>query len=126
MGLFSSLTIQNPGLKFIMVHFSFALFATTAAILPFTLLYKSALKEGGLVSVFAGGDLPNGGAGLAKAFESKFPDTKLSITVDLSKFHDELIDKQLAMGGDALEPDVTHLQTVHDFPRWKVDGALMR
>ncbi|KAK9660285.1 hypothetical protein K7432_018253, partial [Basidiobolus ranarum] len=81
-----------------MVHFSFALFATTAAILPFALvnalpssaarysssyvpsyvkheeaalqkLYKSALKEGGLVNVFAGGDLPNGGAGLAKAFE---------------------------------------------------------
>ncbi|KAK9765026.1 hypothetical protein K7432_006985, partial [Basidiobolus ranarum] len=138
-----------------MVHFSFALFATAAAILPFALvnalpsssarysssyvpsyvkreeaalqkLYKSALKEGGLVNVFAGGDLPNGGAGLAKAFESKFPGTKLNITVDLSKYHDELIDKQLAMGGDALEPDVTHLQTVHDFPRWKSEGVLMR
>ncbi|KAK9761862.1 hypothetical protein K7432_012914 [Basidiobolus ranarum] len=134
-----------------MVHFSFALFAATAAILPFALvhslpsgpvpsvpsyvkleeaelqrLYKDALKEGGLVTVFAGGDLPNGAADLAKAFETKFPGTKLNITVDLSKYHDELIDKQLAMGGDALEPDVTHLQTVQDFPRWKSEGALMQ
>ncbi|KAK9761861.1 hypothetical protein K7432_012913 [Basidiobolus ranarum] len=85
-----------------MVHFSFALFAATAAILPCALvdslpssparyspsyvpsyvkreeaqlqkLYKAALKEGGLVTVFAGGDLPNGAADLAKAFETKFP-----------------------------------------------------
>ncbi|KAK9761863.1 hypothetical protein K7432_012915 [Basidiobolus ranarum] len=139
----------------LMIQFSYALFAATVVILPFALvnsipsevardsssnepsyvkqeeaelqrLYKDALKEGGLVTVFAGGDLPNATAYLVKAFESKFPGTKLNITVDLSKYHDALIDKQLAMGGDALVPDVTHLQTLQDFPRWKSQGALLQ
>ncbi|KAK9761760.1 hypothetical protein K7432_013104 [Basidiobolus ranarum] len=79
-------------------------------------LYKAALKEGGQVNVFAGGDMPNAAASMVEAFEKKFPGTKLNITVNLSKYYDELIDKQLALGGDASEPDMTHLQTVQNFP----------
>ncbi|ORX91286.1 ABC-type Fe3+ transport system, periplasmic component [Basidiobolus meristosporus CBS 931.73] len=89
-------------------------------------LYQAALKEGGLVNVFAGGDRKNAMAHMVTAFETKFPGTKLNITVDLSKYHDALIDKQLARGGDALEPDVAHLQTLHDFPKWKAQGALLQ
>ncbi|ORX97672.1 hypothetical protein K493DRAFT_300341 [Basidiobolus meristosporus CBS 931.73] len=89
-------------------------------------LYKEALAEGGKITVFAGGDLPNAGSDIVKAFESKFPGTMLNITTDLSKYHNQLIDTQLARGGDALEPDVTHLQTLHDFPRWKSQGALLK
>ncbi|ORX98517.1 hypothetical protein K493DRAFT_349227 [Basidiobolus meristosporus CBS 931.73] len=61
-------------------------------------LYKEALAEGGKIAVFSGGDLPNAGSDIVGALESK--------------------------GGDALEPDVIHLQTLHDFPRWKSQGAL--
>ncbi|KAK9768197.1 hypothetical protein K7432_001333 [Basidiobolus ranarum] len=89
-------------------------------------LYKDALEEGGLVNVYAGGDLPNGASTIVKAFESRFPGTKLNITVDLSKYHNRLIDKQLAQGGHALEADLAHLQTVQDFPRWKSQGVLMQ
>ncbi|ORX88910.1 family 1 extracellular solute-binding protein [Basidiobolus meristosporus CBS 931.73] len=89
-------------------------------------LYKDTLAEGGMITVYAGGDLPNAGADVVKAFESKFPGTTLNITTDLSKYHNVLIDSQLAKGGDALEPDVTHLQTLHDFPRWKAQGALLK
>ncbi|KAK9763473.1 hypothetical protein K7432_009810 [Basidiobolus ranarum] len=134
------------------MHFSFALFTATAAIVPFALvnagaaqypssyepayvkreeaalqkLYMDALEEGGHVNVFAGGDIPNAFEDLVTAFEKRFPGTKLNVKVDLSKIHNVLIDSQLAMGGDALEPDVTHLLSLQDFPRWKSKGVLMK
>ncbi|ORY03696.1 hypothetical protein K493DRAFT_297316 [Basidiobolus meristosporus CBS 931.73] len=38
-------------------------------------LYKEALAEGGNITVFAGGDLPNTGSDIVMAFESKFAGT---------------------------------------------------
>ncbi|MEI4483232.1 MULTISPECIES: ABC transporter substrate-binding protein [unclassified Phyllobacterium] len=86
-------------------------------------LHKDALKEGGRLVVYAGGDTAGQQDGMKKAFEDRFPGMTLDIVVDYSKFHDARIDNQL--GTDTLVPDVAQLQTLHDFPRWKKDGVLM-
>lgn len=44
--------------------------------------------------------------------------------MDLSKYHDLLIDKGL-LNGDLI-PDVTMLQTSNDFEDWKARGVLER
>ncbi len=86
-------------------------------------LHKVALKEGGRLIVYAGGDTPGQQDGMKKAFEERFPGMTLDIVVDYSKFHDARIDNQLATG--TLVPDVAQLQTLQDFPRWKKGGVLM-
>ena len=85
-------------------------------------LYAAARAEGGTLTVWAGGDAPTQADWIAQAFRKRFPDVPISITVDLSKLHDARIDDALRTGG-AL-PDVTHLQTTHDFERWKAQGVL--
>ena len=86
-------------------------------------LHKAALTEGGDLIVYAGGDLPNSAAGTEKAFVARFPGMNIRILTDLSKYHDARIDNQLARG--RLECDLAHLQTLHDFDRWKAEGRLM-
>jgi ABC-type Fe3+ transport system substrate-binding protein len=54
---------------------------------------------------------------------SQFPDFKLTIVVDFSKYHDVRIDNQLATS--SLVPDVVQLQTQQDFTRWKDMGTLL-
>ncbi|ORX88568.1 hypothetical protein K493DRAFT_359390 [Basidiobolus meristosporus CBS 931.73] len=114
---------------------SFSLFVAIVSLLPFESrakprylkreeaelqrLCKEALAEGGIITVFAGGDLPNADADVVKAFYSKFPGITLNITTDLSRHHNVSIDSQLAKSGDALEPDVIRLQPLHDIPHWK-------
>ncbi|GLH96594.1 ABC transporter substrate-binding protein [Phytohabitans aurantiacus] len=85
-------------------------------------LYADALKEGGQLIVYAGGDTPTQQDGTKAAFLSRFPDMKLTIVVDYSKYHDARIDNQLATG--TLVPDVVQLQTLQDFTRWKKAGVL--
>ena len=86
-------------------------------------LHKAALAEGGKLIIYAGGDLPNGQAATEQAFKGRFPGMDIRILVDLSKYHDARIDNQFARG--RLEPDVVHLQTLHDFDRWKQEGRLL-
>jgi len=86
-------------------------------------LYAEALEEGGRLVVFAGGDSPNGYAPLENAYRARFPGLNIRIVTDLSKYHDDRIDRQRALG--YLECDVAHLQTLHDFDRWKSEGALL-
>ncbi|GKW12771.1 MULTISPECIES: ABC transporter substrate-binding protein [Pectobacterium] len=86
-------------------------------------IYKSALSEGGTVTVYAGGDVQSQQAGFKRAFETRFPGIKLNVIVDYSKYHDARIDNQLA--SDALVPDVVQLQTVQNYPRWKKEGVLL-
>ncbi len=86
-------------------------------------LYQSALKEGGTVTVYAGGDTAGQQDGMKKAFEARFPGITLNVIVDYSKFHDGRIDNQLAT--NSLIPDIAQLQTVQDFPRWKQEGVLL-
>ncbi|MFF7048151.1 ABC transporter substrate-binding protein [Streptomyces griseorubiginosus] len=86
-------------------------------------LYREAMREGGTLTVYAGGDTATQQDGNRAAFEKAFPGITLNIVVDYSKFHDARIDTQLATR--TLVPDVVQLQTLQDFPRWKREGALL-
>ncbi|MCL6407707.1 extracellular solute-binding protein [Dickeya dadantii] len=104
-----------------------ATFSGYAAITPeqrsLDQIYQSALREGGVVTVYAGGDTAGQQDGIKQAFEKRFPGMTLNVIVDYSKFHDARIDNQLAT--DSLIPDVVQLQTLQDYPRWKKEGALL-
>lgn len=86
-------------------------------------LYNDALAEGGNLIIYAGGDTSTQQDFTKAAFLARFPDMKLTIVVDYSKFHDVRIDNQLATG--TLVPDVVQLQTLQDFTRWDEEGRLL-
>ncbi|KXH64666.1 ABC transporter [Colletotrichum nymphaeae SA-01] len=92
-------------------------------------IHQAALAEGGIVTAWHGGDEKNQQDGLKRAFETRFPGMTLNITVDVSKFHDGNIDRQLALSASgaarALYVDTAILQTLHDYPRWDLEGALL-
>lgn len=89
-------------------------------------LYQEAKEElqgtGERLTIWAGGDAVNQQLALEEAFAARFPDIPFDLKVDLSKYHDLLIDKGL-LDGD-LVPDVTMLQTSNDFEDWKKRGVL--
>ncbi|WP_369230490.1 ABC transporter substrate-binding protein [Streptomyces sp. R21] len=87
-------------------------------------LYRAALKEGGKLVVYAGGDTPTQQDGTKAAFKARFPDLDLTLIVDYSKYHDVRVDNQFATG--TLVPDVVQFQTLQDFTRWKDQGRLLR
>ncbi|PBK59778.1 periplasmic binding protein-like II [Armillaria solidipes] len=87
-------------------------------------LYDLAVAEGGQLVVRAGGDEKNQQASTVQAFQEKFPKINITLTVDLSKYHDSVIDRSLNQTGLA-GTDVAHLQTLHDFIRWKEEGRLL-
>nr|AVA09682.1 putative effector protein [Heterodera avenae] len=86
-------------------------------------IYAAALKEGGRLIVYAGGDTADQQDGTKAAFEQQFPNMTLDIVVDYSKFHGPRIEYQLQ--NPPLVPDVVQLQTLQDFPRFKKMGVLM-
>ncbi|KAM0507662.1 hypothetical protein ACHAPB_002353 [Verticillium nonalfalfae] len=86
-------------------------------------IHKVALAEGGVVNCWHGGDEPNQQGFLKQIFEERFPGMTLNITVDLSKYHDGRLDEQLANSN--VHVDSVILQTLHDFPRWENQGALL-
>jgi hypothetical protein len=86
-------------------------------------LYQAALKEGGTLTVYAGGDEVSQGFGIKAGFEKQFPGMKLDLVVDLSKFHDARIEEELLRKD--LKVDVAHLQTLHDFDDWAARGLLL-
>lgn len=88
-------------------------------------IYQAALAEGGVVTLWHGGDEKTQQDSLKQAFEAKFPGITLNLTVDLSKYHDARLDQQLAAGGDAVYVDSIILQTLQDYPRWAQEGALL-
>ncbi|KAM0337996.1 hypothetical protein ACHAPU_011473 [Fusarium lateritium] len=86
-------------------------------------IHKEALKEGGVVTLWHGGDETNQQDGLKTAFEKRFPGMTLNVTVDLSKYHDAALDQQLS--NNNVYVDSIILQTVQDYPRWAKEGALL-
>ena len=86
-------------------------------------LYQAALKEGGKLVVYAGGDTPTQQDGTKAGFKARFPDIDLTLIVDYSKYHDVRVDNQFATG--TLVPDVVQLQTLQDFVRWNQQGRLL-
>lgn len=63
------------------------------------------------------------GDGVRSAWEARFPDIKLNLTVDLSKYHDNRIDRAFYEQKHVV--DVAVLQTLQDFPRWKQENRLL-
>ncbi|KAF1333217.1 Abc superfamily, partial [Globisporangium splendens] len=86
-------------------------------------LYQDAIKEGGKLVVYHGGDTAGRQDRLRDAFMAVFPKINTTIIVDYSKYQDVRIDNQLATNN--LVPDVVALQTLQDFPRWKNEGHLL-
>ncbi|MFI7300173.1 ABC transporter substrate-binding protein [Streptomyces sp. NPDC050121] len=86
-------------------------------------LYAEAKAEGGKLVVYAGGDWKDQQNDTKNAFEKRFPNIKVEMVVDYSKYHNARIDNQLAT--DSLVPDVVQLQTLPDFERWKREGVLL-
>ena len=86
-------------------------------------IYQAALKEGGTVTLWHGGDETYQLDADKKAFEARFPGMTLNVTVDLSKYHDVNIDRLLATKN--VYVDSVMFQTLHDFPRWKAEGAIL-
>ncbi|KAL8298189.1 hypothetical protein RB600_002956 [Gaeumannomyces tritici] len=92
-------------------------------------IYRAALDEGGTVTLWHGGDEVYQRDNLKAAFEARFPGVTVNLTVDLSKYLDGRFDDQLARAakGDAgaVTVDSIILQTVHDYPRWAQQRALL-
>lgn len=86
-------------------------------------IYAAAVAEGGVVTLWHGGDEKTQQNFLKRAFEARFPKMTLNVTVDLSKYHDGNLDLQLAAKN--VHVDSIILQTLHDYPRWKKEGALL-
>jgi hypothetical protein len=86
-------------------------------------IHQAALPEGGVVTCWHGGDETNRQDALKSAFEERSPGMTLNITVDVSKYHDVNIDRQLVTRG--VYVDSVILQTMHDYPRWADEGALL-
>lgn len=86
-------------------------------------IHKAALAEGGVVTLWHGGDEKTQQNYLKTAFEKRFPGITLNVTVDLSKYHDTNLDLQLAAKNVYVDSII--LQTLHDYPRWKKEGVLL-
>ncbi|KAM3414109.1 Aquaporin-1 [Cercospora zeina] len=86
-------------------------------------IYQAALKEGGVVTLWLGGDERTDEDALKRDFQDKFPGVTLNLTTDLSKYHSVRFDEQLAANN--VYVDSIALQTVRDFPRSDAEGALL-
>ncbi|KAI5360228.1 hypothetical protein Slin14017_G097890 [Septoria linicola] len=86
-------------------------------------IYEVARQEEGALQVFWGGDAGSQGDGVRQAFAQAYPDVKLNLTVDLSKYHDNRIDRAHLEGIHVA--DVAVLQTLQDFRRWKSEDKLL-
>jgi hypothetical protein len=86
-------------------------------------IHKAAVAEGGVVTMWLGGDESTDEDALKREFETRFPGMTLNLTTDLSKYHNGRFDEQLAANN--VYVDSIAFQTVHDFPRWDEQGALL-
>lgn len=86
-------------------------------------LYRAAIRDGGKLIIYAGGDTPQQQDATKTAFDKRFPGIDIQIIVDYSKIHDVRVDNLMARGAQV--PDVVQLQTLQDFPRWKKEGRLL-
>ncbi|THY14056.1 periplasmic binding protein-like II [Aureobasidium pullulans] len=86
-------------------------------------IYAVAKNETGELIVLWGGDEISQGDPTIAAWKARFPDVKLNLTVDVSKYHDSRVNRQYQRNGDD-GADIAVLQTLHDFGRWKREGRL--
>ncbi|KAK1634807.1 ABC transporter [Colletotrichum phormii] len=79
-------------------------------------IHKAAVAEGGVVTLWHGGDEKTQQDALKEAFEKRFPGMTLNLIVDISKYIDGDIDRQLSQGNVSVDSVI--LQTLHDYSRW--------
>lgn len=86
-------------------------------------LYQEALKEGGKVVLYAGGDTAEQNDDTKAAFEARFPGMTLEVVTDYSKVHNGRLEYQMATNN--VVADVVQLQTLNDFTYWKKQNKLL-
>ncbi|KAJ5881348.1 uncharacterized protein N7529_000020 [Penicillium soppii] len=87
-------------------------------------IYAAAKNESGELIVLWGGDAVSQGDPTIAAWQARFPDVKLNLTVDVSKYHDSRVNRQFQRDGTD-GADIAVLQTLHDYGRWKREGRLL-
>ncbi|TMW56783.1 hypothetical protein Poli38472_006793 [Pythium oligandrum] len=87
-------------------------------------LHADAVKEGGKLVIYHGGDFAEQQDLTVDAFRKAYPDINLTMVIDYSKYHDVRIDNQLAT--DSLVPDIVALQTLQDFTRWTKEDKFLK
>ncbi|MEV6956629.1 ABC transporter substrate-binding protein [Streptomyces sp. NPDC051183] len=87
-------------------------------------LYAAAKAEGGNLVWYNGGDGKEQGSDTVERFQARFPGMRVTKLTDYSKYHETRLDLQFA--ARKVEADVTSLQNVHSFPRWKREGRLLQ
>ena len=87
-------------------------------------LYKEAMAEGGEFVLRAGGDEPTQIDYYLDRFKERFPDLKVTHSVDVSINHAPRFDNARASGDEANIPDVIQFQTLHDFHHYMDRGLL--
>ncbi|KJA17849.1 hypothetical protein HYPSUDRAFT_145819 [Hypholoma sublateritium FD-334 SS-4] len=89
-------------------------------------IYNAAMKEQGTLRVSWGGDVQASKNDIMEAFTARFPNIKVNITLDVSKYLDSSADLAYnSTKGKDNGVDVTVLQSVQNFPRWKSQGRLL-
>ncbi|OQD66296.1 hypothetical protein PENDEC_c052G06747 [Penicillium decumbens] len=87
-------------------------------------IYVATKNESGELIVLWGGDAVSQGDPTIAAWQARFPDVKLNLTVDVSKYHDSRANRQFQRDGTD-GADIAFLQTLHDYGRWKREGRLL-
>lgn len=87
-------------------------------------LYELALAEGGELVLRAGGDKPDQIDYYLDRFKARFPDLKVTHSVELSIYHAPRYDNAREAGGESNVPDVIQLQTQHDLDHYAQHGLL--
>lgn len=89
-------------------------------------LYADALAEGGEFVLRAGGDKPDQIDYYLNKFKARFPELKVTHSVDVSLNHAPRYDNAREAGGQVNVPDVIQFQTLHDFEYYKEHDLLER
>lgn len=88
-------------------------------------LYADALAEGGEFVLRAGGDEPGQIDYYLDQFKARFPELKITHSVDVSINHAPRFDNARAAGGTENVPDIIQFQTLHDFNYYMEQGLLV-
>ncbi|MEM6987730.1 MAG: ABC transporter substrate-binding protein, partial [Pseudomonadota bacterium] len=88
-------------------------------------LYAAALAEGGEFVLRAGGDEPGQIDYYLDKFKARFPELKVTHSVDVSINHAPRFDNARAAGGETNIPDIIQFQTLHDFNHYMEQGLLL-
>lgn len=87
-------------------------------------LYAAAIAEGGELVLRAGGDKDDQADYYLDMFKKRFPEIKLTHSVDLSFYHVSRYDNARKKDSKTNVPDIIQLQTLHDFDYYAERGLL--